>query len=433
MKEMVNNLSEERMGKTTFETDEKTERVILVSACTENALVAKDMLGELADLADTAGAEVVGTMIQLVPEKNGRTYIGTGKVEELKTLIIERNATGIVTDDELTPAQHDNLAKLLDVKVMDRTMLILDIFAQHASTKEGNLQTELAALEYRLKQLTGKGISMSRLGGGIGTRGPGEKKLEQDRRVIRSRAAWLRQELRDMEAHREVTRKQRKRNELPVFAIVGYTNAGKSTLLNHLSDAGVLAEDQLFATLDTTTREVMLNGKSKALLTDTVGFIRKLPHDLINAFSGTLEEAKYADYLINVVDASDPSIMEKMQTVYNTLDELHVEGKKCITFFNKSDLCNPDDILHMRDHHAVKIIKGSAKNNLGLEELKRAMEEVIREDKVEIKMLIPFSDMKIVNDIRVQGELISEEYVANGVEVHAFVPRRIADVLNDKE
>ena len=283
--------------------------ILVAVRCEDSDTDVEASLDELEELADTAGAIVVGRLIQSLPHVHAGTYIGSGKLYELRQLINETNATGIITDDELTPAQMYNLERELNTKVMDRTMVILDIFASHARTAEGKVQVELAQLQYRLSRLTGKGTSMSRLGGGIGTRGPGEKRLEQDRRVIRNRVAQLRRELKDVVAHRELTRQNREAGPYPVFAIVGYTNVGKSTLLNTLTGADILAEDRLFATLDTTTRlfEYSRNtGKQRVLLTDTVGFIRKLPHHLIDAFRSTLEEAKYADYILHVVDASSP-------------------------------------------------------------------------------------------------------------------------------
>ena len=342
-----------------YENKEKIEKVILVAVCTDgmDEQDVANSLDELAELAETAGAEVVGRMVQNLPHFNTATYIGSGKVEELREMLFERDATGIITDDELSNVQMHNLGKELDIKVMDRTMVILDIFAAHARTSEGKLQVELAQLQYRLSRLTGKGISMSRLGGGIGTRGPGEKKLEQDRRVIRSRVALLKRELRDVVTHRELIRRDRNAGCIPVFAIVGYTNVGKSTLLNKLCNTDILAENKLFATLDTTTRSFEYKsgtGKQKVLLTDTVGFIRKLPHNLIDAFRSTLEEVVYADYIIHVVDASSPDRDAEIKVVYETLDMLNITGKKVITLFNKIDkLENPDDLLGLNDKRAI--------------------------------------------------------------------------------
>ncbi len=399
-------------------------------------------LDELAELAETAGAVVVGRMIQKLPSFNSSTYIGSGKIDELAYMILDRGATGIITDDELSPAQMYNLGQALDIKVMDRTMVILDIFAAHARTAEGKLQVELAQLQYRLSRLTGKGISMSRLGGGIGTRGPGEKKLEQDRRVIRSRVAQLRRELDDVVAHRELTRKGREAGEIPVFAIVGYTNVGKSTLLNALTGADILAENKLFATLDTTTRvyeysrlisqegnevESKLSSKQKVLLTDTVGFIRKLPHNLIDAFRSTLEEVCYADYIIHVVDASSEDRLSEMQVVYETLDMLLKGGsKKIITIFNKIDkIENPDDKLGLLDKRATEVLQISAKRRVGLESIATAIDNILREDRVYVEALIDYKDMSQLARIKSQGEILEEEYKEEGVWIRAYVPPQI--------
>ena len=282
-----------------FKIEEIEEKVILVGVSEQDGDDAEDSVAELAELVKTAGATVVGTMIQKRELIHPGTYIGSGKVAELKLLVEELGATGIVCDDELSPAQLRNLEDMLDTKVMDRTLIILDIFAARATTSEGKIQVELAQLKYRLSRLTGLGRSMSRLGGGIGTRGPGEKKLEIDRRLIKDRIAQLNRELKEVRQHRDITRAQREKNQMPVAAIVGYTNAGKSTLINTLTNAGVLEEDKLFATLDPTTRVLELSGQQQILVTDTVGFIRKLPHHLIEAFKSTLEEAKYADYILH--------------------------------------------------------------------------------------------------------------------------------------
>ena len=301
-----------------FKIEEIEEKVILVGVSEQDGDDAEDSVAELAELVKTAGATVVGTMIQKRELIHPGTYIGSGKVAELKLLVEELGATGIVCDDELSPAQLRNLEDMLDTKVMDRTLIILDIFAARATTSEGKIQVELAQLKYRLSRLTGLGRSMSRLGGGIGTRGPGEKKLEIDRRLIKDRIAQLNRELKEVRQHRDITRAQREKNQMPVAAIVGYTNAGKSTLINTLTNAGVLEEDKLFATLDPTTRVLELSGRQQILVTDTVGFIRKLPHHLIEAFKSTLEEAKYADYILHVVDASNPQHEKQMLIVYET-------------------------------------------------------------------------------------------------------------------
>ena len=352
----------------TFEIEELEEKVILVGVSEQEGDDAEDSVAELAELVNTAGATVVGTLIQKRELIHPGTYVGTGKVAEIAELIEQTGATGIVCDDELSPAQLKNLEDALQTKVMDRTLIILDIFAARATTNEGKIQVELAQLKYRLSRLTGLGRSMSRLGGGIGTRGPGEKKLEMDRRLIKNRIAQLNRELKEVQRHREINRAQREKNQIPVAAIVGYTNAGKSTLLNHLTDAGVLEEDKLFATLDPTTRILQLNKQQEILLTDTVGFIRKLPHHLIEAFRSTLEEAKYADYLIHVVDASNPQRDKQMHIVYDTLYQLEIQDKTILTLFNKQDLVTDKEPLH--DFKADATFAVSARTGEGLDAVK---------------------------------------------------------------
>ena len=311
----------------------------------------------------------------------------------------------------------------MDTKVMDRTLIILDIFAGRASTNEGKIQVELAQLKYRQSRLTGLGKSLSRLGGGIGTRGPGEKKLEMDRRLIRDRIAQLNRELKDVKRHREVTREQRSRNKVPVVAIVGYTNAGKSTLLNKLTGAGVLEEDKLFATLDPTTRNLKLPSKQEVLLTDTVGFIRKLPHHLIEAFRSTLEEAKYADIILHVVDASNPQVDEQMYIVYETLTNLEVKNKPIITAFNKQDKVEGESIL--RDFRADHIVRISAKHGDGLDQLQETIEEVLRGQKVYIEKVYSYAEAGKIQMIRKYGELLEEEYRGEGIFAKGYVPVEI--------
>jgi len=403
-----------------FDIEDIEEKVILVGVSEQDGDDAEDSVAELAELVKTAGATVVGTMIQKREMRHPGTYIGTGKVEELAELIHVLGATGIVCDDELSPAQLKNLEDLLDTKVMDRTLVILDIFAARASTSEGKIQVELAQLKYRLGRLTGLGRSMSRLGGGIGTRGPGEKKLEMDRRLIKDRIAQLNRELKEVRMHRDVTRAQREKNAKPVAAIVGYTNAGKSTLLNTLTDAGVLEEDKLFATLDPTTRVLELKGRQEILLTDTVGFIRKLPHHLIEAFKSTLEEAKYADYILHVVDASNPQMDKQMLIVYETLYNLDVKNKTVITLFNKQDVRTDREPLH--DFKADYTLSISAKNGTGLEELKDLLCEILRENKVLVERVIPYAKAGIIQQIRKSGELLEEQYQEDGIYVRAYVP-----------
>lgn len=404
-----------------YEVEQETERVILVGVSQQDGDDAEDSVAELAELVETAGAVVVGTLIQKRENIHPGTYVGTGKVFELEELIEQTGATGIVCDDELSPAQLKNLEEALKTKVMDRTLIILDIFAARASTSEGKIQVELAQLKYRLSRLSGLGRSLSRLGGGIGTRGPGEKKLEMDRRLINSRVAQLNRELKEVQRHREVNRQQRKRSGIPVVAVVGYTNAGKSTLLNHLTNAEVLEEDKLFATLDPTTRILELTNNQKVLVTDTVGFIRKLSHHLIDAFRSTLEEAKYADIILHVVDASNPQMDKQMYIVYDTLRNLEVEGKKIITAFNKTDRIGQPEPLH--DFRAERTVHISAKYGDGLEDLKNILEEILREEKDFLECTIPYRDAGVIQKIREKGELLSEEYRENGIFVRAWVPK----------
>lgn len=406
-----------------YEIKEEKERVILVGVSTRENDDTEDSLDELKDLVKTAGAEAVGRVIQKRELVHPGTYVGKGKIEEIRELLWELDATGIVCDDELSPAQMNNLTDILDVKVMDRTMVILDIFAGRASTSEGKIQVELAQLKYRQSQLTGAGRAMSRLGGGIGIRGPGEKKLEMDRRLIKNRIAQLNRELREVKRHRELTREQRTKNRISVVAIVGYTNAGKSTLLNTLTGAGVLQEDQLFATLDPTTRSRKLPSGQEILLTDTVGFIRKLPHHLIDAFKSTLEEAKYADLILHVVDASNPQMDEQMYVVYETLQRLEAMDKPVVTAFNKMDRIG--ESLTVRDFKADRIVQVSAKTGEGLEALLQAIEEILREQKIYIERVYSYQESGKIQLIRKYGELLEEEYKEDGIHVSAYVPKEL--------
>lgn len=407
----------------TYENEQMEEKVILIGVSEQEGDDAEDSLAELAELVKTAGAVVVGTLIQKRESIHPGTYVGTGKVDEIAQLLAATGATGIVCDDELSPAQMKNLELILATKVMDRTLIILDIFAARATTSEGKIQVELAQLKYRLSRLSGLGKSMSRLGGGIGTRGPGEKKLEMDRRLINDRIAQLNRELKEVVKHRDITRAKREKNDVPVVAIVGYTNAGKSTLLNHLTDAEVLEEDKLFATLDPTTRVLELDGHQQILLTDTVGFIRKLPHHLIEAFKSTLEEAKYADYIFHVVDASNPQMDKQMHIVYETLDRLGVKNKKIVTLFNKMDQRTDDEPL--QDFRADHILMISAARNEGLNEIKELLQEMLREDKVYVERVVPYAQAGMIQLVREKGELVSEEYVPEGIAIKAYVPMEV--------
>jgi len=410
----------------TFKIEDIQDKVILVGVSRQEGDDTMDSLEELEELCTTAGAVVYGKIIQNRDDFHPGTYVGTGKIQEIKELLLETGATGIVCDDELSPAQLRNMEDELECKVMDRTMVILDIFAGRASTSEGKIQVELAQLKYRSARLTGLGKSMSRLGGGIGTRGPGEKKLEVDRRIIKSRVTQLRQELDEVVRHRDVTRRQREKNKATVVSIVGYTNSGKSTLLNCLTDAGVLEENKLFATLDPTTRNLSLESGQEILLTDTVGFIRKLPHHLIDAFRSTLEEAKYSNLILHVVDAANPQREKQMNIVYETLKTLDVKDKKIITVFNKMDLVTEAEILV--DPRADLIVFMQAKNGVGIEELVGGIEDILRGDKVLIEKIFSYEDAGKIQDIRKNGELLEEEYREDGIFVKAYIPRSMYNI-----
>ena len=426
--------------------EEIQDRVILIGVQADRGDDMEESLDELGELAATAGAAVAGRIIQNREAVHPGTYIGKGKIEEVKGLLYALDANGVICDDELSPAQMNNLERELECKVMDRTLLILDIFAKRAVTSEGKIQVELAQLRYRSARLVGLRSSLSRLGGGIGTRGPGEKKLETDRRLIRNRISALKQELSQVEKHRELIRSRRAVGNLKTAAIVGYTNAGKSTLLNTLTGASVLSEDKLFATLDPTTRLLTLDDGQQLLLTDTVGFIRKLPHNLVEAygqqllltdtvgfirklphnlveaFKSTLEEAKYADYIIHVVDASNPQAEIQMHIVYETLKELGALGKKTITLFNKQDRVSGESFRDLRADHTLKI---SARTGEGLEEFKQLLSEILAEGQIYMERLFPYSEAGQIQLIREYGQLLSEEYTEGGIAVKARVPREI--------
>ncbi|MCI8726317.1 MAG: GTPase HflX [Hungatella sp.] len=403
------------------------ERVILIGVQTSQEDDTEACLDELEELVETAGGISVGKIIQKRENIHPGTYLGKGKIDEVKEKLWELEATGVVCDDELSPAQLRNLEDALDTKVMDRTMVILDIFAARANTKEGKIQVELAQLKYRAARLVGLRNSLSRLGGGIGTRGPGEKKLEMDRRLIHERIGQLKEELRDVERHREVLRQQRERTHVQVAAIVGYTNAGKSTLLNYLTDAGILAEDKLFATLDPTTRKLELPGGQQVLLTDTVGFIRKLPHHLIDAFKSTLEEACYCDIVLHVVDSSNPQMDMQMHIVYETLKQLKVTDKIVVTVFNKIDKLDHEVIL--KDLSADYQVKLSALSGDGVDTLLDTLETILRNQKVYLEKVYSYEEAGRIQQIRRFGELLEEEYREDGIRVRAYVPAELYGVL----
>lgn len=410
-----------------YDFEEIEERVVLVGVQMADGEDTVESLDELEELAETAGAVTVGKLIQNREAVHPGTYIGKGKIEEVRALVLAVDATGVICDDELSPAQLNNLERELECKVMDRTLLILDIFAKRAVTSEGKIQVELAQLRYRAARLVGLRASLSRLGGGIGTRGPGEKKLESDRRLIRTRITALKEELVQVEKHRDLIRSKRARKNMKTAAIVGYTNAGKSTLLNTLTGAKVLSEDKLFATLDPTTRLLTLDDGQQILLTDTVGFIRKLPHHLVEAFKSTLEEAKYADYIIHVVDASNPQAELQMHIVYETLQQLGASGKKVITLLNKQDLAGTEQLRDFRADHTVKI---SAKTGQGLDKFKEILSKILAEDQIYIERLFPYQEAGKIQLIREYGQLLSEEYTEKGIAVKARVPMEIYPKVN---
>ena len=407
-------------------TEEKKEKFILVAVSISGEKETQSSLDELEELVYTAGAMSVGRLVQNRERIHAVTYLGKGKLEELKEMLLYMEADGVLCDDELSPAQLRNLERILDTKVVDRTMLILDIFAKRASTGEGKIQVELAQLKYAAVRLVGLRSSLSRLGGGIGTRGPGEKKIELDRRLIHNRISVLKEELREVKKQRDIRRKARKDNF--VIAIVGYTNAGKSTFLNKLTGADVLAEDKLFATLDPTTRKLKLPSGNEVLLTDTVGFIRKLPHHLIEAFKSTLEEAKYADLILHMIDASNPEADTQMLIVYNTLRELGIEDKEVVSLYNKIDIM-PEDTILPRDFHAEHTLKISAKTGEGLEEFKELVDKILRQQRIYLEKLIPYKDSAKLALIRKHGELELEDYREDGIYIKAMVPTNIYDLL----
>ena len=404
------------------------EKVILVGVALGSMKSCEDSLDELEELANTAGAVCVGRVTQSRETFSSATYVGKGKIEEIQTMLLATNADTIICDDELSPAQLRNLNDQLDAKILDRTLLILDIFAGRASSSEGKIQVELAQLKYRASRLSGLGTSLSRQGGGIGTRGPGEKQIEVDRRLIHGRIATLKQELAKVEKNRMTRRGKRQNEGVPVVAIVGYTNAGKSTLLNTLTGADIYAKDQLFATLDPTVRKYDLPNEQKILLTDTVGFIRKLPHHLVEAFRSTLEEAKYADVIVHMVDAGNGQMEEQMQLVYETLDRLGVKEKPVITAFNKMDQAAPEMIL--KDARADEVVYISAKTRQGLESLNEALIQILQRGQVKIDHIFAFDQAGMIARIRKEGQLELEEYTEKGIHVVAFVPEKLAFLGN---
>ena len=420
------------MAKELHETAEIEEKVILVAVEPEernskSAMDTEACLDELEELVRTAGAAAVARCVQKRERVHPGHYFGKGKLEELKMMVEAYGASGVVCDDELSPAQLKNMERILETKVMDRTIVILDIFAGRALSGEGKIQVELAQLKYRLSRLTGMGASMSRLGGGIGTRGPGEKKLETDRRYIKSRIAELNSAAKEIQTHRELLRNQRGKKGTPVVSLVGYTNAGKSTLINKLTDAGVLAEDKLFATLDTTTRKVELLNGSEILLTDTVGFIQKLPHHLVQAFRATLEELKYADILLHVVDASNPNRQEQMQVVYKTLKDLGCEDTPVITIFNKMD--REVELPLPLDTQARDLAQVSAVTGAGIEGMLQTVENLLKTFRKSLVALVPYTEGSLIGWVHGRCEMIKEEHTPEGVLMEVYVDEESANRL----
>ncbi len=405
--------------------DEK-EKCILVSADT-GYFDAELSINELEQLAETAGAEVYGKMIQKRDKPENTTFIGEGKLYELRDMCRNADIDLLIFDGELTPSQQRNIEYFTDVRTIDRTMLILDIFALNARTGEGRLQVELAQLRYMLPRLSGKGASMSRLGGGIGTRGPGESKLESDKRHIRRRIKSLEDSLENVIKRRTLLHKRREKTGVTTVAIVGYTNAGKSTLLNALTDAGVLTENKLFATLDPTSRALKLPDGRTVILVDTVGFISRLPHSLVESFKSTLEEVVYADLILNVCDASNPDYEQQINVTLDTIKELGASDKPVLTVFNKCDL-TPNLHFFSADRNTVRI---SAKTGEGLEALLKKIASMLENSRRRVKLIIPYSDGNLTSRIRNDGELISEEYTSDGIMIDAVLDSGFLNLVKD--
>lgn len=401
------------------ETEKEIEKVILCGVHTGSLNTLEDTteesMAELRELAYTAKAEVVGEMIQNKDHPEAATYFGEGKMEELRIAAESLGATLLIFDDELTGSQIRNIENYTHIRTIDRSTLILDIFAQRAISKEGKIQVELAQLKYSLPRLSGMGVELSRLGGGIGTRGPGETKLESDRRHIHRRINSLEAELEEIQAHRDLQRSRREKDNVVVAALVGYTNAGKSTILNYFTDSEVLAENMLFATLDPTMRKLSLPDGRNAVIVDTVGFIRKLPHHLIEAFKSTLDEAVLADVLIHVIDSSNPEMYSQMRVVDNLIQTLGCRAKRIIAVFNKCDVASP--LSPRPEGNYTDFVSVSAKSGEGMDELIELLHDALPGKKKEIEVLIPYSDSKLAALLH-EGEVILEEsYEAEGTKI----------------
>ncbi len=404
----------------------RLEKVVLVGVWTQgSALDAENSLKELAALAETAGSQVMEGLIQRRDKADSATFIGSGKVTEVREAVVATGADTVVCDGELSPAQLRTLEQKVKVKVIDRTALILDIFAQHAKSREGKAQVELAQMSYMLPRLRGWGDSLSRQAGGIGGRGPGETKIETDRRRINDKMAKLRREIKEMKVSRDTKRNERRRNNIPSVAIAGYTNAGKSSLLNHLTGAGVLVENALFATLDPTVRKTQTHDGRIYTLVDTVGFVRHLPHQLVEAFKSTLEEVSEADLIVHLVDGAHPDPMEQIRAVREVIDDIGGGEIMEIIAINKADVAKPEVVMELlrRESNAYAI---SARTGYGVDNLIKAIEAALPKPKVEINVVIPFNRGDLVSAVHERGEIISQEYLPEGTKLHAMVDGALA-------
>jgi GTP-binding protein HflX len=409
----------------------RIEKVVLVGVWTEGTIQdAENSLKELSALAETAGSEVLDGLIQRRDRPDPATFIGSGKVAELKQSVAATGADTVVFDGELSPAQLRNLESKVKVKVIDRTALILDIFAQHAKSREGKAQVELAQMTYLLPRLRGWGDSLSRQAGGIGGRGPGETKIETDRRRINDKMAKLRREIKEMKTSRDTKRAERRRNNIPSVAIAGYTNAGKSSLMNRLTNAGVLVENALFATLDPTVRKSTTTDGRIYTLSDTVGFVRHLPHQLVEAFKSTLEEVSEADLIVHVVDGSHPDPTEQIRAVREVINEIGGGDILEIIAINKADITPPETLLKLL-RLEPNSFAFSARTGFGIETLVKAIETALPRPRVEIKAVIPFSRGDLVSAIHERGEIFSEDYLPEGTAIHAMVDGAIAQAISN--
>jgi GTPase len=409
----------------------RLEKVVLVGVWTEgSALDAENSLKELAALAETAGSQVLDALIQRRDKPDSSTFIGSGKVEELRQTVMATGADTVVCDGELSPAQLRTLEQKVKVKVIDRTALILDIFAQHAKSREGKAQVELAQMSYLLPRLRGWGDSLSRQAGGIGGRGPGETKIETDRRRINDKMAKLRREIKEMKTARDTMRQERRRNNIPSVAIAGYTNAGKSSLMNRLTNAGVLVENALFATLDPTVRKSTTSDGRIFTLSDTVGFVRHLPHQLVEAFKSTLEEVSQSDLIVHVVDGSHPDPREQIRAVREVINEIGGGDIPEIIAINKADVALPEVLMQLL-REETNSFAFSARTGFGMETVLKAIETSLPKPRVEITAVIPFSRGDLVSAIHERGEILSEDYSEDGTRIHAFVDGSLARKLEE--